>query len=295
MSMPQSMQTPGSSQEPEASWAATLEATTKVSAVLAAAGYIATRSHFNTLGLAMTESLGLERYLETAWLLVQDLALRAVPVALLFLLVQQLGKQVQRRVLPRLQRWFKRPNLGTAPVDLLLLCLLELGVVAWFLKWVRDSHRIDLAMGPLSTSQGYATPLPTFLFETALVLLVLGFPLLRKQAPFQTVTGLHQVTWVVLLIITPVIYGVVVHPDKYPLARITVDPAPVCGLLVLQGPESVSLWSVENGYARTVRWKLDDVKKIEVGPVSSLTGLLAAMTAETKPLVPSTAGLCEQF
>lgn len=265
--------------------------------MLAAAGYIAARAHVNSLGIAMTESLGLERYLATAWLLVQDLALRAIPITLLVLLLQYLGGLWSKHIPSFLKKGVGRGKPGGASHHgaLLLLAVLSAILVASFYFWVEDSKRIDLAMGPLSATRGYGLARPAYLFEAALIFLVLGALLHARSTP-STLTTLHRVTWGVLLMTTPVIYGVVVHPDRYPLARvIPASGDPVCGFLVMQGPESVSLWVVESRYARTIRLKHDDVSRLELGPTASLTEQLKILAPVEQPPVASTAGLCTTF
>jgi len=279
-----------------------IEQIAKVSAVLAAFGYMSLRAHLNYLGISSTTSLAPERYLMELYYILTTLLLDVIFIvaaiviaSLLFFLLSRLSAKNEtiRKALSVLQKAVGKYS-TTQIVPGTLILLMSIAYV-WMLRTLsRYGFDSDVAVGPLQSSHLNHYPAESFFFIICFVCLggyfiysKLSAVVVESRDPSSRMARylwlVFAVSIAVLALHLPIIYGSLVRSAEYTVAQVTVGDGerPICGLLVLSTSSEITFWRVENGIGQVVILPRSRIRMLTTGPVVDLLDL--ARKAATKP------------
>src|SRR3954453_13789402 len=158
----------------------TTERLAKITAALAALGYISLRSHLNYLGISSMTSLGADRYLMETYALVYGGVIRSA-FALAATAPAALGAYLGTLLLLRYSTTFRliwsHRRRGIEGLSHSLPGLIVLSVSPFGLVTLILSLETDVAVGPLKPN--HLRHQGEWRFETALLVCLVGFPLIR--------------------------------------------------------------------------------------------------------------------
>lgn len=239
-----------------------LEAAAKVASVLAAAGYISMRAHFNAFGLSWSASLGGEPYLREIWLLavwgVDRYALVAACLAALALGARALFGRHRGWML--LAEGLRRGVPAMSSVSFVAGTL----ALGWALAVRRAAKDVAISLD-LDSLNALAALQPVTL-DVVIAAGCLAIAAARwARPPVRTVMlALAAVLWLQV----PMLYGIIARPRAYPLAYAPKDGH--CGLLVMRTDKQIALWHAVGGRGRTETLRQDDFTELRVGELRDL-------------------------
>jgi hypothetical protein len=239
-----------------------LEGAAKASGVLAVCGYVSARAHFNRLGLTLY-GVTSDRYLMETWHFVVVMAERYLPIvapALLFAFaVRSWLARPQRRA-----RAKEVPRVGRSWPTLVEPLGVLLAAVVTYFAYRRSivSVSTDVAVGALDAAKIAGARSPPASVAILCFGCAIGFAYMSrwkaaaKEQPIRPVVvdrtrRAARWTWWALALHIPMAFGMTMHSASYPLARVTFNDQPLCGLLVAESNDSVTLWSAEAGLGET--------------------------------------------
>jgi len=266
---------------------AILEGAAKASGVLAVCGYVSTRAHFNRLGLTL-HGVTSDRYLMETWHFVVVMVARYLPIVAFALLVAF-----------AIRSWLARPHGQTRVKEVprdgrSWLTLVEpwgvllAAVITYFAYRLSiASMSTDVAVGALNAAKiagarRHAPSVDILCFGCAI-----GFAYMSrwgaatKEQPTRPAVVdrtrcAARWTWWALALHIPMAFGMTMHGASYPLARVTINSQPLCGLLVAESNDSVTLWNAEKGRGETLVLRPDkDKDKDHPLAIFGLSDLLA--------------------
>jgi hypothetical protein len=279
----------------------------KIAAVLVVFGYISLRVHWNHHGIPSMTWLGVDTYLVEVYgivssfllhpllVLVAVLAICAVTVAVWAHRLSCRSAWVRRtedRLVGKVVPWFSSlPGAAAA----LLLALLFLGLVGWSLVPSFRWSESDLAMGQLDASRLAARNrcMPEhgwFTFWLIGVVTLVGYAAYVRLSPYADSQGspaacfgtrclwrAFAVTLLALVLWLPFVYGVGIHTPEYRAAQVHMKPEgkspegdSLLGLIVLDTPAQVELWSARDGVGSVVILPRDQIQSMKIGAVWDL-------------------------
>ena len=228
-----------------------------LSAALVAFGYLSLRTHLNRIGVGSSVSLGVDRYLMEIPEILATVLAAAIPFGFIAA-VAAIASVAYRRFRPssphsfaRVDRW---ASTDRAPATLAVLLL----ATAWFtFGFMVSADRGDLAVGDLADKSRPGEGWAFYILLYALACLSLASYYLkrtsREQTPRSRLWVLPQALIAILALQLPVLYGSEMHDSHYvktKLVRVAgaAPPETVCGLLVLETPSLLHVWSANANF-----------------------------------------------
>ncbi|WP_309897360.1 hypothetical protein [Archangium sp.] len=270
----------------ELSWQEQLELAAQFVAVVAVGGYISHRAHLNRLGVSASMPLSVERYLAEAWYAV-DASVVLLFTFLLWPLVLLLAGSIlvavlaRRNRLPRVPAWLGRlkpnPEILPVPLGLLVGLLFILGTVC---RPPTDLP-LSVAIGPLNEAdllrwnptEAQAT------YGMAMVVWLLCAATVLSLAPESRSRDKVWLAWLGCRAMLPLgvialfmHFGGAVHESTYPSVEVrhgrkeVPEEQTTSGVLVLESPESLILWSTRQGSGILTSIPREAVHAIHFGP-----------------------------
>jgi hypothetical protein len=267
-----------------------LEGLTKIAAILAVAGYLSLRAHFNHIGISSLAALSLDRYLLETFTFVVGSVIRAIPmgiaaalIAVVALAIAPKGLIEQRVVQP-----MERPYLAGAA---LIILVIVLGTVA--LRPIPT----DVAVGDLTAD--ILGRKDEWLFDLLLATTLLAgtlMPSIRRQLQNQRGTPLCRLIWymngaltAIMVLVLPLLFGAYIHRAEYPLISVLMAPGKSveCALAVYQTERTLVVWQAKDGYGRMRTLPFNEIKDLTIGPLADVRAVAAAASKD-----PSAYPLC---
>ena len=252
-----------------------IEKAAGIAGVIAIAGYLSVRAHFNFLGVSMLTELSLERYLSETYLFL----VLCLPRLLLVCGVASVGFFIWK-LLGRV--WRFRPIIAS-PFIWPSLALIFIVWVLWML--ISAETMVDVVVGPL-TPDKWKNDDKKWLVEIALMAIVIASfavwngPVQERFQPVgdQAMVLLSRINCICLIAIVlllPTRVGTELHPKSYPLALVHLsEPKSVaCGLILYQSKENLVLWEAESKVGRIRSIKTKSVIEIISGEVQDIVKL----------------------
>jgi hypothetical protein len=262
----------------------TLESVTKLSAALAAFGYLSLRTHLNTVGAGSSANLGLERYLMElpeilGRIFVASLPLGAVAAlaGLAHSIYRRFRQPAPNQFSARLHRFAAT---SAAPLTMTLL-LIVTGWITLVLETPGQTVPVDLAVGDLTKKPGRADPSGFIILLYLVAGLSLAYCWLKRHSEERgSASSLWLLPQVLLCLVAlqlPILYGLGGHSSIYLKIRLaapsegkTAPPETVCGLLILETPTDLHIWTAKGtlGVIRAIA--RSEVKGFTTGEASNL-------------------------
>jgi hypothetical protein len=273
-------------------WLDVGEKVAKWAALLAAAGYLSLRARFNLLGLSATGPVPTEQYLREAAVLLYGLLDRlGLPLSILLLLATAVragvrwatrGAPARERADVALQMVATRARSLSGACLFLVVLLSAYLVSALFGGLFQGS---DLVVGPLAGKPVAASAW----WLDAMALTTAAGALYRAWAVSGTVPPDAVSCWrltrpvlVALALLLPLAFGRTAKTVA-PVAVVQTATGPVCGLLVMDTGDRLSMWRARDGVGEIVTVRSDRVEKLVTGKVEDLQKLARAAAAGTAP------------
>jgi len=235
-----------------------LQGLVQASAILAAAGYLSLRSHFNYLGVSANGPIGAEAYLrECAYMAYEVIGRVALP-ALLLGFAWMVADLLGHLMIARKAAWRRAVTmLGTRGSAVLSHSIMARVLLAYLLVvyvyMIEVSPLIQLdavAIGPLKKEQLEA--LDFKYFDVVFFSCLVAFWLCHRASTHNSRSSWWNLCWLATLLLCvhlPNLFGRTIHARNYQVARVTSkDPEGArCGLLILNTGKNLVLWRVQNG------------------------------------------------
>ena len=265
----------------------------KLSAILAAFGYMSLRAHLNYLGIASTSSLGVERYLMETYNLIGTIFIplfftilgAVIAVVLIYALGFFLLKIQKVKASGQiLQKYLSEQSKS------IVFPLLLIAVMLFFYVWVfrvitKHGGDTDVVVGKLATEQLNPSSVDWF-FYLVIIVCVVGYSIHSKYSKSiknsergsrRKLPGFFWTVFAVALVLPavqlPLLYGRLVRSTDYPIAVVQLDNTEnqtMCGFLVQDASSDLTLWNAENGVGHLIVIPRSRVRLMSTGKMDDL-------------------------
>lgn len=287
-----------------------LEGAAKAAGVLGACGYISLRAHVNRLGLPLTDVTP-DRYLMETWHFVETMAERYLLLVGFGAILYFVARLVIARARPRHAREGPIPQTPESALGEAVLMILAAACA--YLTYLRQIHALghDVAIGTLRAENlAHIRPSPAALDVLFLGCLI-AFPWMSRwdrerrsgaQSSLNVEVGRRTArwAWIAIALHVPFAFGLTEHNTSYAQACVVPKgsggapaPAPtpdagiasagesphdpVCGLLLAQSKDDVTLWQTKRSCAKALVIPKSDTRL----EVSGLQDLLAVASGDS--------------
>ena len=267
-----------------------LEDLAKTAGVVAVFGYMSLRARFNYLGFSSMSSLGAERYLMEAYSLLMALLLPLTVACLLYgfayiFVGVPLAKRLADWVQPR----------RTRVVRIAMMAIFVAATITFVLAvqslTVAGS---DVLVGPLEPSRAggdrpIEAPGVAWIVLTAMIVAAtLKSADERAAARERVAWNLVTAALALVALTIPLLHGTAAQPS-YPVATVMRDgKPPLCGALVLETGEALSLWRARARLGEVLTVRKDTIEMTATGELVDLIDLARSASADSKdqPVCP---------
>lgn len=253
-----------------------VESIGKLAGLLAAAGYISMRAHFNFIGVHLDSNVPVQHFLMETWHLVFTTMTRllwvavavgvlAVPIAIavrlvsVFLRRRAISEPISAGKLGSFRAVLAPELLARFVCLVLFASILAASLVVVNSSLESSSFRVRLELG-------------TWLFDTC-VTSVIVLIALRQRSVLLRRSPVITICLLVSAAFLPVLFGIACHGTKYPAARIdslNASEAPRCGVLVFSNEVEHVLVRRVRQSPRTQVVRRENVKVLTFGDIVDL-------------------------
>ncbi|MFO0599803.1 MAG: hypothetical protein U0228_31130 [Myxococcaceae bacterium] len=256
-----------------------IEGVAAVAGAFGLVGYVALRAHHNWLGLPLSTSFEVDRYLMASLAFTRDFLIRALVWLIPSLLVAALVERVTRWILESRKKSKDLQAAQAAHALDVLVTALQVGAMLGFAAWTSHlgSGRQGVALGV--RAPGVELGRVEFFYEFLVAALIITIAtrgareVAIKQRPRLAVW--RAMTMVLLMLQIPQAYGVATMSVEFPTARVALKEGtePRCGLLVGATADTVTLWELVGNVGQVAVLPRDAVTQLTLGRSESiLTG-----------------------
>lgn len=256
------------------------ESVLKITSLFVFFAYVSLRTHYNYLGISSMVIPDVNSYLAEFWQIFASTILILANLIAIVLIVGLPLYWISTKI-------SRKPNIAWTfqYTPHLVLYLTIVWYSFLFLAFTDHWMRWDVLVGSIKTSHLVSGHQDAYYYaQVVFILMLLMFIDFGKRNPqwkrYSNIWNCLSVILVFLTINLPIWYGRFVKQPLYPEVQVTLKEENVCGFLIAETAEDMTVWSINKGHGLVIKIPKQQISQTRTGKVHNLFTVTAQQSAE---------------